>query len=162
MILVSASSVKCSLFDGHSKVFNFSSLFEKCLLNVLAISSLFTNKVSFSTISFVFVVISSFSSRIILESAFTCLLEFFDVYKLLKYWSFVSLLSLATKFRCFLHFLISSCFFVLLALRSSAERFIMTLRRFLSTWGLWLPRKTLLFLGAWASKTLTKVSSKFK
>ena len=68
MILVSISSVKSSLFEGHSKVSNFSTVSAKCLLNVLAISSLFTNKVSFSTISFVFVVISSFSIRIILES----------------------------------------------------------------------------------------------
>ena len=75
MILVSVSSVKSLIFEGHSKVFNLSTVSAKCLLNVLAISSLFTEKVSFSTISFVFVVISSFSIRIILESPCTCLQE---------------------------------------------------------------------------------------
>ena len=49
MILVSVSSVKPLLFEGYSKVLNFSTVSAKCLLNILAISSLFTNKVSFST-----------------------------------------------------------------------------------------------------------------
>ena len=66
MILVSISLVKSSLFEGHSKVPNFSTVSAKFLLNVLAIWSLFTNKVFF-LISFAFVVISSFSKRIILE-----------------------------------------------------------------------------------------------
>ena len=62
MILVSVFLVKSSIFSGQSKVFNLSTVSAKFLLNVLGISSLFTYKVSFSTISFVFVVISSFSS----------------------------------------------------------------------------------------------------
>ena len=63
-------------------------------MKVLAISSLFTNKVYFSTISYVFVAISSFSIRIILESPWAYMpekeglhlsqkgLKFFDVSKL--------------------------------------------------------------------------------
>ena len=42
IILVSVSSVKYSLFEGHSKVFSFSTDSAKCLLNSLAISLLFT------------------------------------------------------------------------------------------------------------------------
>ena len=49
-----------SLFEGHTKALNFSTVSAKCLLNVLAISSLFTDKASFLTILFVFVAISYF------------------------------------------------------------------------------------------------------
>ena len=52
----------------HLNVFNFSAVSGKWLLRVLAISSLFTSKVSFCTTSFLFVMILSFSIRIILES----------------------------------------------------------------------------------------------
>ena len=75
MILVSVSLVKSSLFEGHSKVFKFSTVSAECLLKVLAISSLVSNKVSFLTMSFVFMVISHFSIRIIIESPWACLLE---------------------------------------------------------------------------------------
>ena len=64
------------LFSICSLNLHYSRATQKCLTflppQVFPISSLFTNKVSFSTISFVFVVISSFSIRIILESPYVC------------------------------------------------------------------------------------------
>ena len=47
IIAVSWSFSKSVLFEGHSKVFNVSTVSAKCLLKVLAISSFFTSKVSF-------------------------------------------------------------------------------------------------------------------
>ena len=56
MFFVSVSSVKSWLFEGHSKVFNFSTDSAKYLLKDLAISSLlFTNKVSLPAFSFVLI-----------------------------------------------------------------------------------------------------------
>lgn len=52
MILVSISFFTSSLLEGHSKVFNFPTVSAQCSLKVLAISSLFNSKVSFSIFSF--------------------------------------------------------------------------------------------------------------
>ena len=66
---------KSVLFEGHSKIFDVSTISVKCLLKVLAISSLFTSKVFFLITSFELLVIFSFSIRIILESPRAYLLE---------------------------------------------------------------------------------------
>ena len=67
MIAISCSFSKFSLFEGHLKVFNMSTVSAKSLLKVLAISLLFTSKVSLFVTSFELLVFVSFSIRIILE-----------------------------------------------------------------------------------------------
>ena len=57
------------------KCFNFFTASEKLLMKVLAISSLFTSKVSFLANLFAFAVISYFSIKMILESIWACLLK---------------------------------------------------------------------------------------
>ena len=68
IITVSWSFNKSVLFDGYSKVFDVSTVSAKCVLKILAISSLFTSKVCFLITSLELLIISPFSIRIILES----------------------------------------------------------------------------------------------
>ena len=81
----------------------------------------------------------------------------FDMCMLWKYWVFDSLLSLTTKFRCFLYLVISSSCFVLFALIFSSEHLKISLQRFLSMRGFGLSRKNLVSFGAWAFKTFPNV-----
>ena len=66
MLAISCLFSKSLLFEGHSKVFNVTTVSAKSFLMVLAVPSLFTSKVSF-LIRFPFevLVIFSFSIRII-------------------------------------------------------------------------------------------------
>ena len=61
--------------EGSLNVFNFFTTSEKWLLRVLVILSLFICKFSFCTTSFLFVMMFSFSIRIILESPWACSFE---------------------------------------------------------------------------------------
>ena len=109
--LVSCSSVYSVSQDSHSKVFNLSTVSEKYLWKIFAISSYLTFNFSFSTTSLLLKITFSFLIRIILDSPWTCLLEkqglhffqngleFFDVSKFSKYSILLSLFNLATRFR---------------------------------------------------------------
>ena len=170
---VSWSLYKSALFEVHSKVLNVFTFSGKCLLKVLAISSLFTSKVYFSITSSELFVIFSFSKRIMLESPWTCLLEKYGLthsrkalnflmsiyYQRTKFWISIKLNNQISLFLIFSNTI----------LKFSSICFVFNFRvldngftnGFLSTWGLWLPCRTLVFLTAWASKTFTSVFWKF-
>ena len=114
MISISGPLVSSSSLKVHSKLLNLSTVSEKVLLRIIAISSFLIISFSFSTTSLLLRIRFSFSVRIILDSPWVYLLEkegfylfqnglqLFDVSKFSKYSIFHSLFNLTTRFYCLL------------------------------------------------------------